>query len=254
MARLMMTRDARYRPRGGKAVKVTVCKLDAGQEQSFTGELIDIGRGGARLVLGEAMPLDGAVEIRLQSADLSFELCMTAEICWCQAEASRWALGCRFVPKLPEENLTKLFVTGLLERRFFSRKPRRVSVTAKWEMEADSLPAALWDLSDGGFCLLMPTPRKVGSRVLVSAGDGNKAVQVPAKAQWDLRSGDGWIVGCEFITRTGYDALRSIQSCSLPADEEGAAPATARERRSEPTAGKPAKASVGRRLRALVGL
>jgi hypothetical protein len=217
-------------------VKVVITKLHNDDSPPCAGKMMDIARGGAKLLLPAQLPLDDAVEIRLQSEALGLDLRLTAAICWCQPEGSNWTLGCRFVPPIPPDSMERLFVTGLLERRFFTRRPRRVAVTAQWELESGFLPAMLWDLSDGGFCLLMPTPRKMGGRVLVMAGDEGNRFEVPAKIQWEMHIGEGYLVGCQFVNRLGYEALHKLQSAQ-----------------AELLAAKPERPSVRRRLRELVG-
>jgi len=229
-------REPRFPVRKAAPVKVVITKLHDKDSPPCIGSMIDIARGGAKLLLPTQMPLDDAVEIRLHSAELKLDLRVTAEICWCRPEGAKWTLGCRFVPPIPPDSMERLFVSGLLERRFFSRRPRRTPVTAQWELESGFLPAMLWDLSDGGFCLLMPTPRKMGGRVLVMAGEEGNRFEVPARIQWEIRNGEGYLVGCQFVNRMGYEALSNLQKNHT----DGPQP-------------KPEKPTIRRRLRELVG-
>lgn len=239
MAKPLVEREPRFRVPQATTVNVEIIRLDCQAMPTSAGTLVDLARGGAKLLLEGPLPLDDLVELRLLSEPLELDVRITAAVCWCQPEGDKWALGCRFVPALPQESLERLFVTGLLERRFFKRSPLRLEVQAQWEMEAGFLPAMLWDLSDGGFCLLMPTPRKMGGRVLVAAGDAMQSVTVPAKVQWEMHLGGGYLVGCQFINRQGYEAL-----CSLPAIGKHGASGAAKDGE---------KRTVKERLRGLVG-
>lgn len=238
MASHHVDREPRFPVPAANVVNVEVVKQDCQAAPQGAGKLVDLARGGAKLLLNESLPLDDVVELRLHCDYLNLDLRMTAAVCWCQPEKDKWALGCRFVPPLPPDTMERLFVTGLLERRFFQRHPRRVAVRAQWEMEAGFLPATLWDLSDGGFCLLMPVPRTMGGRVLVLAGDEPKTVTVPAKVQWEMRVPEGYLAGCQFINRRGHAALRSVPAI-------GGAP--------QPAPKTADKSKGKRRLRDLVG-
>ena len=240
MARQASQREPRYPVGETRSVKVVITKLHSNDLPPCVGKMVDMARGGAKLLLPEQLPLDDAVEIRFESESLGLDLRITAAICWCQPEGSSWALGCRFVPPIPPDSMERLFVTGLLERRFFSRRSRRTEVTAQWELESGFLPAMLWDLSDGGFCLLMPTPRTMGGRVLVMAGEEGNRFEVPAKIQWEMHVGEGYLVGCQFVNRLGYEALYKLHNGQRHNQTE-----TPGEKSKIPT--------VRRRLRALVG-
>lgn len=238
MSKSFVEREPRFRVPDAKTVEVDIIRLDHQAAPPFAASLVDLARGGAKLSLDKALAMDELLELRLHSERLKLDVRMTAAVCWCQPEGDRWSLGCRFVPALPHDSLEQLFVTGLLERRFFKRSPLRLEVQAQWEMEAGFLPAMMWDLSDGGFCLLMPTPRTMGGRVLVLVGDETHSVTVPAKIQWEMHVGGGYLVGCQFVNRQGFEALSST-------------PAIAR--RNAAAAKNAEKPSVTQRLRGLVG-
>jgi c-di-GMP-binding flagellar brake protein YcgR len=215
MTKEPMPRDDRFRVRSAQTIDVLVAAGDDAASPFGRGELIDIARGGAKLFLAESVPVQDAVEIRLENRDLKLDLSMSAAICWCRPEGTRWALGCKFSPPLPADSLERLFATGVLERRFFRRRSKRMPVIAQWELQNEPVPAMLWDLSDGGFCLLMPTERKRGERVLITLQEpGRETKRIPAKIQWEMRVGEGYIVGCEFLSRAGYEAIAGRQDAA----------------------------------------
>jgi len=204
--------EPRYKVRNIEFVDVTV-RQDSGTTDAALAEVRDLSRGGASLVVTRPLQFQEALLIKLESAKLGLDLSISAEVCWIRSlDEGRWLLGCSFAPPLPPESLEKLFVSGLLERRSYRRHQTRMAVTAQWELDTNVLPAFLWDISEGGFCILSPQPSKTGRRVLICAQGANEVVQIPAKTQWEMKVGDGWVVGCEFATREGYSLVQKLQS------------------------------------------
>jgi len=210
MKRIPAKRENRIPVRNLQLVRVTVAG-GPGQLTSSDAVLGDISRGGAKLKLDQPLPFQDHISILLQSPELGLKLTLAARVCWVRQEPEGdWLVGCTFEPELPKDSLEKLFVSGLLERRLFPRKARRTLVSAKWELDAQTLPAYLWDVSEGGFCILSPQTRQVGRRVLITIEHQGRTEQVQAETHWQAPVAGGYVVGCQFINREGCDLLREL--------------------------------------------
>ena len=238
MFRKPARREPRFDFRKNAVVQISMQTAEGQLTAVAQGHLCDISRGGAKLIVDEPVALQSSVVMRLSNTELHLDLEITGEVCWMvPAPDEGFAIGCTFVPDLPGEILEKLFSTGLLERRIFRRRALKVSAVAKWELEATATDAFLWDLSEGGFCVLSPLARKPGRRLLLTVEAENGRIEIPAKTQWELKVGDGYVVGCEFVNKDGYLLLRDLEQ-----EATEVAPATPLERR----------APLARKFRALV--
>lgn len=213
MFRKSSRNEPRFETRNPETVRVTIGEVGTDGGVAAQGKLSDISRGGAKLIVSQRLPMQASVCMRLENPELQLDLTITGEVCWIvPAEGEGFAIGCTFVPDLPTDILEKLFACGLLERRIFSRRALRVPAKARWEMEPNPTDAFLWDLSEGGFCVLSPQPRTPGKRVLVTVTSGDKEAYIPAKTQWGMKVGEGYVVGCEFVSKDGYLMLRDLEN------------------------------------------
>ena len=157
-------------------MQVTLCAIDAPAASARPGQLLDINHGGARLLIDELPPADATLQVHLLSAELNLDLAVVATGCWNAPRSAQWILGCKFAPPLPEEGLRRLFACGLIERRSFTRAQGETRVTARWQFDSEFVPAALVDLSDGGFCLRLEVPAH-GLRAHPGPGRQSRAPQ-----------------------------------------------------------------------------
>lgn len=212
IVRSIVSREPRYQIAEDQAVEVVIERPVEGGVESVEGELVDISRGGAKLRTYRPVPTDQAVTLDIKADGLGRTLSVAAEVCWTQpAGPDRWWLGCAFRPEIPDAVLTEFVLGGYLERRRYAREKIALKTTATWELYCDHVPVWLLDLSAGGFCLLSQTTGGLGDRVLLRLKDDQqRVVLVTAKARWQVKSDDGYVVGCEFVDKHGYGVLRRI--------------------------------------------
>lgn len=205
-------REPRYEVANPHLVEVSIHQADGRVSQSIGAQLSDLSQGGAKLLLSSPLLYDQSAELALRSAEMKLDLLVSAEVCWMRpAGHGTWQLGCSFVPELPIGILEKLFAGGILERRNAKRQPHRLPVTAKWETPAATMPAYVWDYSEGGFCLLSPC--KAGRQVTVAAaGTVEDTPTVRGRTQWEVEMAGGFVAGCRFSDEQGYETLQTLRS------------------------------------------
>lgn len=231
--------ESRYRAGELGRARVLVERPEAPDGQPLAAEMVDLSPGGVRLDLSEPLKFSETVRLRFEHDRAPLHLAMTASVRWIRsAPDDRWTAGCSFSPSLPPECMHELFQKGLLERRRNRRHVVRGQLDARWELSSQPVRAELLDLSAGGFAVRCPRPVAVGSRMQVSIArlDGTQP-SCDAKAQWCLQTGEEFVVGCEFVTSTGYALLQEVAERSPT--EEPAELAAPRRR------GLPAEAWLG---------
>lgn len=203
-------RDPRFKIRTGQALEVTLAKNGSRPDQSVLARLIDISRGGAKLSLASPVLFNSDALLRLKSPSLGLDLTMNAGMCWSRPEEERgWLLGCSFSPRLPEEVLSKLIESDVLERRITERRQRRIPITAQWELDPAPIPGYLWDVSEGGFCFLSPS--KAGEQVTISPTETRRSTTIRARRQWSLEVGGGYVVGCRYLNAGDHRIFEDLQ-------------------------------------------
>jgi hypothetical protein len=214
-------KDPRFKIRSGQALEVTLAQNGARPDQSVLARLIDISRGGAKLSLSSPVLFNSDALLRLKSASLGLDLTMTAGMCWSRPEEDRgWLLGCSFSPRLPLEVLSRLIESDVLERRTAARRPRRIPITAQWELDPAPIPGYLWDVSEGGFCFLSPS--KAGEQVTISPVETRRSTAIQARRQWALEVGGGYVVGCSYLNAGDHRFFEDLQGYVEPQSDRGA--------------------------------
>ena len=188
-------------------IRVAVRQISGQISEPLTAELCDISRGGAKLRLSTPLKLDDATSISLTSEALGLDLSLAARVCWVCEEGGKWALGLEFSPRMPNNILDKMVANGVVERRLYRRRGRRIPVTARWESDPVDHSALLWDISPGGFCLLSPT--KPSRKVRITP-DAQSEHSVCGMTQWEVLMAGGYVVGCKFIDERGFELLQSL--------------------------------------------
>jgi len=218
-------REPRYHVYAPHLVDISIQQADGRVSQTIDAKLLDLSQGGAKLLLSAPLLYDKTAELALRSAELKLDLIVSAEVCWMRpADQGHWHLGCSFVPELPIGVLEKLFAGGIIERRVASRLPQRLPVTAVWEGPPATMPAYVWDYSEGGFCLLSPC--KAGRQVTVAPEPVSEDVSVRGRTQWELEMAGGFIAGCRFEDENGFERMQTLR------EQESSSQPPAKERRS----------------------
>jgi hypothetical protein len=85
------------------AIRATLFSHDAGWEQPVA--IVDLGLGGARLELGEAIPAQSSVRLMIASPDRWDPIALDARVAWARGPTAdrRAELGLEFLPRQPAD-------------------------------------------------------------------------------------------------------------------------------------------------------
>ena len=120
-----------------------------------------------------------------------------------------WWIGCVFPDQIEESIVQGMCTAGFLERRRAPRTGVEVSFQTRWENTQGGLPAEMIDASDGGFCLVVSQKFEASERLMLeSTVDGEVQSLLCARAKWVKKRENDYLLGCEFINRSGYAALQ----------------------------------------------
>jgi hypothetical protein len=209
---LVNRREARFPLKREVAVDVCLQQPD-GQLARLSGRLLDISASGARVAVDSLPQVEGAVELRLASAELGFDLAVSAKIVWGrQVGQGCFVLGCALQPPLPSEALEPFFARMLLDRRRGTRRAMLGPAQARWEMCPDEVDVELVDVSSSGFCIRTPTPARTDGRLMLRVPAAEGTQELLANVRWQAANHDGFLVGCELVSSRGRRALRECLS------------------------------------------
>lgn len=217
--RKFVNRPRRYPVNDNFVVRVTIEQASTNEPLSVNARLLDLSPGGAKLSLISPIRFDEAMTLSLHSDELNLHLSISARVCWIrQQDETCWVVGCAFEPRLPDDELERMFAHGLLERRREQRDSVRGQAIAKWELHPDETPVGLLDLSAGGFSVLSPFAAQIGThlQMALESACGTKRVDVLANVHWQLQVEGGYVFGCGFDNSQTYGAMKS---CLFPEGE-----------------------------------
>lgn len=144
------------------------------------------------------------VRLSLRHAETELQLDLQASVRACQREPSgKWGCEVHFATPIAEHAMSQLAGSGALERRRFSRQPFHLPVLVQWEYDANDCPAFLWNISEGGFCLVCP--RKPGRKATVFTDRSETRITV--RTRWQTKTGGGYVIGCEFASADSYEQM-----------------------------------------------
>jgi Tfp pilus assembly protein PilZ len=186
--------------------------------QTVSAVLLDISTGGAKLQTDVAIPMRDIVMLQLQVPELKRTMTVSGEVCWVSpTNESKWHLGCSFRPPMPEETLDEFAQHNILERRRHERHQVALRTTARFELSQDESPVWILNISEGGFCILTQRDGVPGERVqLILEPEGCSPIHIRAKAQWQVETDEGIVVGCEFRNASDYEVLRDLDNSTTP--------------------------------------
>ena len=202
-------REQRFRTRDVQRIAVRLRPVNTPAAEDRIAELCDLSRGGAKLIDADPAPeVSARITLSLHSAALGLDVSVAAEVRWIKpAGEKRWFVGLLIDPPLTEELLQQLLDEGVLDRRASERRMHNLRVIVQWDYDTTQMPAFIWNLSEGGFCLV--SPRKPGRRVLVSTE--NSSISVVGKVRWEMKTGGGYVVGCQFACKQSYDLMTALE-------------------------------------------
>lgn len=205
-ADLEQRKTTRYELNSDSTLVVVVVLPD--RDQPLFGEVLDLSRGGSKILLKSTVAINSRIYLELKSTETSEAIVQTdAKVCWSRPAGDTWWVGVAFDNELPESEFTALAQNGFIDRRRDERIRHDASLTARWELGSDPIPVRLIDISAGGLKIASPEAGEIGHRVLFETVE-NDPSPIVAKIQWQDESPDGFYIGCAFANKHCFPIMR----------------------------------------------
>jgi hypothetical protein len=196
-------RETRYVPLVRPLLRIESMS-EAPAEMATSATLLDISRGGAKLLLDANLAIGSALALHFDQPTLVAQ----GKVCWSrQSQAEGWWVACALEPPLTEEALSALLKQGCVERRRDERHQVRIPALARWPM-GDPVAVNVCDYSGGGLCLSSPHGAQRGQRMLLHLGDTAAETSTMVEVQWSIQFVEEHLIGCSFLHRQGLDVVR----------------------------------------------
>jgi len=175
------------------------------QLEPLSGQVIDLSRGGAKIMLPTTVAINSEASIEIKTG--SGTITSKVKVCWSRPSENAWCIGVAFKDEFPASELSILATNGYIERRRDKRVAHRAGMTARWELGADPICVNLVDVSAGGLRITSSEAGEVGHRVLIETDD-NPGLPIVVKIQWLRATEQGFDIGCAFVNKNCYRTLR----------------------------------------------
>jgi hypothetical protein len=172
--------------------------------------LIDLSRGGAKLLVDACLQLSEAVQLRICILELSLEIDVTAQVCWTRPDDDgRWLVGFSFNPGISDEMLHQLAVHSIVERRRSPRHAVSAKASVTWQSQDQLAEVQLRDISAGGFCMTCEQNVPLGEKLLLRLPMPHGAEEtITAQVRWQMTCGQRQLIGCALSSDKDYRRLR----------------------------------------------
>jgi len=204
-----VTRTPRYQVRDPQTVSAS---LQRGTDALMPAELLDLSLDGARLSVTTQVACHDGLCLKLENDRFGLNVAIEAVVRWVRgAQGDTWLLGCSFASPLPPEAIEALTMIGCLEQDELARSPAAGKMQAWQEAQPVAFTVELVDLSPGGVSLFSPDPAQVGQRLrLLQTTAGEKEAELIVQVRCCAETSDGYFLGCQFETRSGYRLLKDL--------------------------------------------
>jgi hypothetical protein len=205
-------REDRYSVKqpGEISIAIVVQNEDDDASESYPGELHDFSTSGAKLHVSSRLPTKSEFVLKLEIPAAETKLELKSVVRWMRPRGDgTWWIGCVFPEQIDESVVEGMCTAGYLERRRAIRSGVEASFQTRWENTQGGLPTQMIDASDGGFCLVVSQKFEPGERLMLETTvDGEVQSLLCARAKWVKKRENDYLLGCEFINRSGYSALQ----------------------------------------------
>ncbi len=218
-------RETRFRLSEQHGARVTV-SVDDGSTPPFAAALFDISRTGIKFRARASLRFEQRIELHVAIDAIDTDLDVAALVRWLRPLSNdEWIVGCSLEPSLPDEIVTKLAMATGTDRRHASRLAIHVEAPATWELggPGDSAPVTLCNISTGGFGVRCDGTQEIGQRVVVHLRreDGSE-IDIQGQTKWKERTSEGCVVGCAFLNRRSFEALRDYTGVEFEEEQVAA--------------------------------
>ena len=207
----------RYRTSAAQTVPIAIQRF-ANDQQSASGELVDISVTGARILSDTPLRFGEKLILHLESKPIGLSVSIGCQVQWIRGGSSedKWTVGCLFEYHLENQILEEYVEDGLLERRQSDRYNISLPASVKFEGVADQTAEVdVYNIGTGGFCFQSPMGGSIGSRVRMNLDEANCG-EVEGRIMWQIADDSKYLVGCQWISRKGVAfAKQLLQSTAV---------------------------------------
>lgn len=202
-------RAPRFKVADTSGLKVTIRRTEEGDQPLLDAELLDVSQHGTKIRVPVNLRFEEALQIQIQVPGKELEYHGIASVRHIRAiDEEHWIVGCAIAPPLSDETFSFLATTAGKERRRFRRLNIAAEATVRRQGQTEGIPAALHNLSSGGFCFSSTDHYEVEEHVQLTLEDNDGDTRViEARICWQVDSPDGSIAGCQFMSSESYADL-----------------------------------------------
>jgi hypothetical protein len=183
----------------------------SGERRSQPADVVSMERNSLRLAVREAISFGQKCELSFCERAEDADLAAAATVRDVRPQPREgFRITCQFDAPLSEALLRALTDSGHHNRRAHERRPVSLEINALPELAQGQgqFAVKIVDLSPGGCCLASPQQIPIGYRIRLSADrDAQPDAVIPLRVQWQKRDEQQFLVGCSFVSATGYQRL-----------------------------------------------
>ena len=206
----------RYRTAAAQTVPIAIQRF-ANDQQSASGELVDISVTGARILSDTPLQFGEKLILHLESKPIGLSVSIGCHVQWIRGGSSedKSTVGCLFEYHLENQILEEYVEEGLLERRQADRYNISLPASMKFEGIADKKSEVdVYNIGSGGFCFHSPTAERIGSRVRMTLDDAADG-EVEGRIMWQFADDGDFLVGCQWANRKGVAIARQLMQSEV---------------------------------------
>lgn len=176
------------------------------------GLAVALSESSADVMLDAELTLGEEVTLVFDNSRLDVQLAAVGSVRRARSTSSgKWAATLDFEHPLSREELESLVPGNRIERRATPRQPIIGQAVVDWGNGGSPVPVQLKDISGGGFCMIAAEPAMVNKRLhLILETAAQTRFVIPARARWQVKSDQGYTIGCEFLYSQGYHLMHAI--------------------------------------------
>lgn len=207
-----VTRPPRILLDEGQCARVSLWRDGDAESGEFPAEMIDISSGGTKLRVTTCLRFEESVRLRIEIPSVDLNCYVLASVRHIRpAGEGRWIVGCAVYPPLDEEAVARLAMQEGCDRRRWQREPTALPVSVRRQLASIDSAGTIVNLSTGGFCILLEESCSAGECIRVGVPDSSGGeYTVMARAQWQLKTAEGYLIGCKFMRADDYDVLQAV--------------------------------------------
>ena len=206
-----VTRPPRIQLEDSHCARVSLWRDGEAESGECPAEMIDISSGGTKLRVTTCLRFEESVRLRIEIPSVDLNCYVLASVRHIRpAGEGRWIVGCAVYPPLDEKAVARLAMQSGCDRRRWQRESITLPVSVRRQLALIDSAATIVNLSTGGFCILLAESCTAGECIRVGIRDSSGSeYTVLARAQWQMKTAEGFLLGCKFMRADDYEVLQA---------------------------------------------